>query len=419
MMDEVVYERMDFAKARQTLPPADEAWPPEPAPQDNPRGGRLITPADIGDFVDLSNDEPVVVDPELVRDTIPQTGIGFLSGQSGAFKTFAALELAMCVMTGQPFAGRKVERTGGVIYAAFEGQGSIKRRLKARRTLLPDPGIRLPFALLAPKAQIATPEHFAAFNELLREGAAQIRREFGVPVVAVIIDTIAAGGFIPADGENDAGRWNVVFHASRSIVADLGCALVYVHHFGKSIEAGMRGSSSNRAGADFNVVMTCKRDPITGETRDHRIALEKNRDAPEGPIADVTTDVVEIAVRDDGSPITTLVLRFDRKHERPFDGVTVATLETVMRKVAAAEQAGQPYREDAQARTAPWVGLAVAEALSVDPNDKGQRLRIKSLLETWIRNGALEIFDAKLPGPKGKTARCVRTGSLTPPTDEV
>ncbi len=54
----------------------------------------------------------------LVRDLIPETGKGLASGQWGAGKTFAVLDLGASVMTGQPFAGRKVARQGGVLFIA-------------------------------------------------------------------------------------------------------------------------------------------------------------------------------------------------------------------------------------------------------------------------------------------------------------
>jgi RecA-family ATPase len=56
----------------------------------------------------------------LVRDLIFETGKGLLSGQWGAGKTFGALDLAASVITGEPFAGRRVVRRGGVLFVAPE-----------------------------------------------------------------------------------------------------------------------------------------------------------------------------------------------------------------------------------------------------------------------------------------------------------
>ncbi len=74
----------------------------------------------------------------------------------------------------------------------------------------------------------------------------------------------------------------------------------------------MRGSSNARAGADFVLAVTCDRDAQTGETSNHRIALEKNRDAVEGPIASLHREPVVIGHRPDGTTVTSLVLSFSK-----------------------------------------------------------------------------------------------------------
>src|SRR5262249_3727062 len=58
----------------------------------------------------------------LVKSLLPETGVGILAGQWGSFKTTAALDLAVSVMTGQAFAGQyRVKRKGAVLYFAVEG----------------------------------------------------------------------------------------------------------------------------------------------------------------------------------------------------------------------------------------------------------------------------------------------------------
>src|SRR3954464_3207910 len=66
----------------------------------------------------------------LIRDLIPETGKGLLSGQWGTGKTFGALDLSASVMTGQLFAGRRVVRQGGVLFVAAEGAYEIPIRLQ-------------------------------------------------------------------------------------------------------------------------------------------------------------------------------------------------------------------------------------------------------------------------------------------------
>jgi len=259
----------------------------------------------------IGEDRAYIPKPELVRDTMPRTGVGFFGGQSGALKSFFGIHAATCLMTGEPLAGREIERTGGVVYFAAEGEGTIEGRLKARRMQLEYPGEILPMHLLTSFGAVADTAAYAALEARLKEAAEHIRGRFDVPLVAVIVDTVAAAGMIPEDKENDQGAWQKVFDALKPISTRLDCLIILVHHAGKVASAGLRGSSNARAGADFALMLACDRDEITGDTANHFLHLAKTRDAPEGPIAAIQKRVVEIGARDDGSPITTLVLDFD------------------------------------------------------------------------------------------------------------
>ncbi|UXN62890.1 helicase RepA family protein [Phyllobacterium sp. A18/5-2] len=270
---------------------------PEPA-NDNGRGTLVF----IGD------DRPYTPKPELVRNTIPRTGVGFFGGQSGAYKTFFGIHASTCLMTGEPLADRRIERTGGVVYLAAEGEGTIDGRLKARRSRLDDPAEVLPFYLLTGMGAISDKAAYAALETRLTEASVHLRKRFDVPLVAVIIDTVAAAGMIPEDKENDPGAWQKIFDALQPISTKLDCVIILVHHAGKNASAGLRGSSNARAGADFALMLACERDEITGLTKDHFLNLAKSRDAPEGPIAAIKASPIAIGARDDGSEITTLVL---------------------------------------------------------------------------------------------------------------
>jgi hypothetical protein len=264
-----------------------------------------------GKLVFFGEDRAYMPKPELVRDTMPRTGVGFFGGQSGAYKTFFAIHASTCFMTGESLAGRDIERTGGVVYLAAEGEGTIEGRLKARRSRLAKPDAELPFYLLTGMGAIADVNGYKALERRLREAADDMRERFNISLVAFIVDTVAAAGMIPEDKENDPGAWQKVFDGLQPISQKLGCVIILVHHAGKNASAGLRGSSNARAGADFALMLACERDEITGLTANHYLHLAKSRDAPEGPIAAIKAEPVAIGNREDGSPITSLVLSFD------------------------------------------------------------------------------------------------------------
>ncbi len=188
-----------------------------------------------GTLSDLSVDTDFKPPPELVRDTIPDGGVvGFIAGQSGALKTFVALELAVCLATGEDFAGRKVERTGGVVFAAFEGEGTIRGRLKARRSKLDDPLKPLPITALTGFGSIASVQDYQAFGDEIVRAAADMKGRNGAPLVAVVVDTVAAAGMILEDRENDPAAWQAVFNGLRPIARRIGAPIILVHHYGRT-----------------------------------------------------------------------------------------------------------------------------------------------------------------------------------------
>lgn len=68
----------------------------------------------------------------------------------------------------------------------------------------------------------------------------------------------------------------------------------------------------------------------------------------------------------------------------PFDGLTGSHLYRVQLAIDAGA-----FRQDWQSDA--WAGFAVAQALVLDPKAKGDRLRIRKLIRTWIEEGALTV----------------------------
>ena len=68
----------------------------------------------------------------LVKNLLPETGIGLLSGQPGTYKSFLALKLGGAVATGQPFIiGHGTKRQGATLIFLSEGAGELPMRLEA------------------------------------------------------------------------------------------------------------------------------------------------------------------------------------------------------------------------------------------------------------------------------------------------
>ncbi|KAB0676005.1 ATP-binding protein [Aureimonas leprariae] len=267
--------------------------------------------ASRGTLIDFGEDRPYVHEPELIRDTLPRTGFAFVGGQSGAGKSFLVNKLASCFTTGEPFAGRKIERTGGVLILASEGQGTLAGRMKATRLQLPDPTVRLPIAAIGDFGSIAATADYVALHFRLRDVVRWMEEEHGVPLVAFFLDTVSAFNMIAEDKENDPASWNLLMGNLKAISADVGALAIGVHHYGKNASAGLRGSSGAWANADAVLSVTGERDLKTGEVFDRAIALAKNRNGPEGPIGAVELRPVAIGHREDGTEVRSLVFEID------------------------------------------------------------------------------------------------------------
>jgi AAA domain len=164
---------------------------------------------------DQPEPEPARAPRWLVKNRIPETGTGLLSGQWGTFKTFGALDLTGSVTTGLPFAGCRVKRQGGVLIIAAEGSGELNLRLRGlvegrlRKAVLPVPGFvavcpdRLPVAWIDTCPPLVDPKSLAILCGFADEAVARMQADFGLPLVLTIIDTIGASAGL-SDGNASA-----------------------------------------------------------------------------------------------------------------------------------------------------------------------------------------------------------------------
>ncbi len=257
----------------------------------------------------------------LVRDLIAETGKGLLSGQWGSAKTFIALDLSGCVMTGESFANRPVLRRGGVLFIAPEGAFEIPIRLKGlvtgklagaamaqaaggERSVDPDD---LPFAWIEECPRLV--ERDAADTLILTADAAarELRERYDLPLALIIVDTVAAcAGF---DDENSAAETQKAMNALERLSHHTGAFVLGVDHFGKAVETGTRGSSAKEAAADTVLAALATRDEA-GNVSNTRLAVRKVRGGRTGQEIPYSLDVVEIGQDRWGEAITTCVVNW-------------------------------------------------------------------------------------------------------------
>jgi len=237
--------------------------------------------------------EPVLSGSWIIKGLLPSSGLAVLYGEPGCGKSFLALDVALHVASGRPWAGKRVNQAG-VVYIAAEGAGGFRKRVVAARQHYDLPA-DTPFAL------IVTPPNLG--SEVGDAGALidAIRRQsdaIGFRPGLVIIDTLARS-MEGADESSSRDRGLFVANAGR-IERELGVLVLAVHHSGKDVDRGMRGSSAlhGATSAEWEVAS----DGVAPMLR-----VAKMKDGEGGPTLMFQMFQVEVGQDEDGDPVTTMV----------------------------------------------------------------------------------------------------------------
>lgn len=275
--------RLDFYPPddRSYEPANDERWP-EPE-RSEPKF--MVEP--------LAGIMPVLTGSWLIKGLLPSSGLGVIYGEPGCGKSFLALDMALHVATGRPWAGKKVKQAG-VIYIAAEGGSGMRKRIYAARRHhnIPD---------AAPFGLIVTPPDLGVNQDDARELIACIRRQaktLGFVPGLIILDTLASS--MDGADENSPRDMGMFVSNARKIEAELKTLVVAVHHVGKDAERGMRGSSALHGASAVEWEVT-----ETEVGRSVRVA--KNKDGEPGLGFMFLMFPVEVGKDEDGDPVTTLV----------------------------------------------------------------------------------------------------------------
>jgi hypothetical protein len=252
--------------------------------------------------------------PWTVYGTIPKIGVGLLSGQWGTYKTFIAIDLGVAVMSGTPIFGSDIDRRGGVLLYAAEGDAEVGIRvLAAINNRCPHYAEMAPFAWLTPEKlplNLLDPRSVNGFIAHARKIAAEMQRRFRLPLAMILIDTVVAtAGFARSGDEDDAAVVARLMKSGLSRIAQSTQTFVLgVDHFGKSPETGTRGSSAKEDNSDVVLAALGERS-ITGVVANPRLAVRKVRGGVAGREYAFTTRVAKTGLVDENQrPITTLVI---------------------------------------------------------------------------------------------------------------
>ena len=184
---------------------------------------------DTENMADSWDDLPPLADP-LIAGVLRQGHKMLLAGPSKAGKSFALIELCICIAEGRPWLGRFGCARGKVLYINLElDRASCLHRFKDVYTALDIPpdhvgsidlwnlrGASVPMDKLAPKL---------------------IRRAAKKDYIAIVLDPIYK---VITGDENSADQMAKFCNQFDLVCRELGCAVIYCHHHSKGAQGGKR-----------------------------------------------------------------------------------------------------------------------------------------------------------------------------------
>jgi AAA domain-containing protein len=253
--------------------------------------------------------DPRPIKSWAIKRLMPAVGHGILGGQWGTYKTFTVFDLAACMMTGQPFLGYPVKRQCGVLLLAAEGADEVRLRMQAVVNAKCGNMPRAPFCWYETAPTLLHKDSVNVLVAMGEQAAASIQAAFGLPLGLFIIDTMAvAAGYHEQGAENDSAVVTAVMRVLKDVAERLSCFVLGIDHYGKNLDAGIKGSVAKETQGDLVLACLGERER-NGSVTNPRLAVRKCRGGVQGREFPFTTRVVEHPEKDeDGEAITTLVI---------------------------------------------------------------------------------------------------------------
>ncbi len=215
--------------------------------------------------------------------------------------------------------------------------------------------------------------------------------------------------------ENDNNAIDMVAREWARIADETGCAIDLVHHSRKTgggevtVEDARGASALISAARDARVLNPMSADEAEKAGVEPRFAYfrvdsgAKANMAPRSEKAQWFHFVSVDLENGGGLEVDSVGVVTEWKWPDALDGLSVADLRKVQDALATGE-----HGENVQAKD--WAGIAVAETLGLDLDDKAAKARVKSLLRTWIKNKALRI-EERPDGRQGRNRKVIVVGA--------
>lgn len=276
----------------------------------------------------------------LIKELFDQQSVVLLFGPPNSGKSFVTLDIGVAVATGQAKWDQfKIKEKMGVLVVCGEAGQSYGKRVEAVRQRYNVPKdasySEVPFAHLDNYYNFMDEkEHL---NEL-RQHVLELERLSGHKTGLVIIDTLSAT--FGSGNENAAEDARKYLGNLRQIANELEFSLLIVHHTGKDVNSGARGSSVFLGDVDTQLAVNAVK---RGNKYERTLLSTKQRESGKDKKTKFGLRVIELAKDEDGDPITTCTVSL--QDDNDFDDLTPQMAEGMDKGEKAVYRAVQLYLE--------------------------------------------------------------------------
>lgn len=332
-----------------------------------------------------------------VRNIIPESSsLIMIYGAPASYKSFAALDMALCTANAIPWHGHSTKKTN-VLYVAAEGQSGVLKRIEAWRQYHNISSIEN-FALLPMPCLIDNPGQMA---ELL----AMVRGLPSMPDV-IILDTLARSMLGDENSTLDMGRLVI---ACGELHEATGAQIILIHHTGKDEARGARGAIALTGATDTMLRV------IRKEDNQYILICERQKDdEPFSPMGFTLRTVETGHYNADGDEVTSLVPEYDPDaevevkkgkggNESPRQSASAHIALKALRE--ALKEHGEEPDEEIKAKMGMvlptdkvvfidhWRKMAYRMGISDSEESAARKMAFKRAKEGLLKNGLVDTLD--------------------------
>jgi len=262
----------EHAKVERPGRPFDQADEPQPVKfykVDEETGELFVdvikpTTVDLFEFLDIEGILSLPKPKYLIDKLMIEAALGFVYGPPGCGKSFITIGMGLSICSERAeWFGRRINKTGPVVYISSEGVGDIGTRILAWEK---EAGVKvrgLPFYLIQQTINFMAQ---ADVERLLRT-VAEIGKVAGGFPVTVFVDTVSR--VLPGADENLQKDMTLFIGACDAVRTTFGATVVGVHHTSRA--GNLRGSTVFDGAGDFLLGIEREEGEMIGEIHARKI----------------------------------------------------------------------------------------------------------------------------------------------------